>query len=308
MVRRVARFLGGLSPRRRLVLQSATAAIGTYVAALVSVQVASVLKLGSLALIIFYIVISVAILMLLTLVAATVSDAVETYIEKRRIVLAAAGTQLGHCTVIETNKLVEDDDAHACGLVPHDPMAALQGIVEACHTTLQTQYGESSTPGGRISFEGTFMTMDPADQLVTVLAWANKEARRPDSLTRRRSNPHIYDRSVTADIYRSFDVERPGPRIIEDTSKEPYEELYPGQKHRIMSSIVYPIVSTSSDLLGTLVVHCDEADFFLRADAKYWIEFLELFGYRIALEKLRLDRLVTPQFAALPHVHGGGSS
>jgi GAF domain-containing protein len=207
--------------------------------------------------------------------------------------MATASTQLNRCTIDETRRLLEleENKDHQGPFIRHDPLNAIQKIVEACYNTLEAHYGESQLPGDRISFEATVMTRDPADQEVTVIAWANREGRQPDSLRARVANPKVYERSVTADIYRSADTERPCARIVENTSSEPYTELYPGQKDRIRSSIVYPVISTASVLLGTLVVHCDEPVFFSNSDSKYWFEFLQTFAGRIALEKLRLDLL-----------------
>jgi len=70
-----------------------------------------------------------------------------------------------------------------------------------------------------------------------------------------------------------------------------YHELYPGQKSRILSSVIYPVSSETNELLGTLVVHCNRIQFFLKEDSKYWSELLEIFSKRIALEKCKLDML-----------------
>lgn len=290
-MRRLALFLGRMSPKRRVLLQAGIGAVVTYYAALLSAQIASIFELKNAWVLLFHAVISVLLLIVLAVVLSSISDAIELFIEKRRLVVATANTQLARCTIAETQRLLEleADQLQARPLVRHDPASAIKRIVEACYSTLEAHYGEAEVPGQRTSFEATFMTRDASDHEVTVSAWANRQGRMPDSLRARLHNPKVYERSVTADIYRSVSSERAAARIIEDTSKEPYEELYAGQKDRIKSSIVYPIMSTASELLGTLVVHCDEVAFFSRADSKYWLEFLDLFAARIALEKLRLD-------------------
>jgi GAF domain-containing protein len=80
-------------------------------------------------------------------------------------------------------------------------------------------------------------------------------------------------------------------RIVEDTAlpSERYQELYPGQKERIRSSVVYPALDDDNGILGTLVVHCNRTGFFKRRDERFWRELLETFAVRLALQKSRLD-------------------
>ena len=40
-----------------------------------------------------------------------------------------------------------------------------------------------------------------------------------------------------------------------------YAQLYPGELERLQSSVIYPILSDTNELLGTLVVHCDKTGF-----------------------------------------------
>ena len=79
--------------------------------------------------------------------------------------------------------------------------------------------------------------------------------------------------------------------MIESTQQSSYKELYPGQKTRIRSSIIYPVVDDRFDLLGTLVVHCDKDLFFQSSHIKSWRELLEPYSKRLALAKIVLDKL-----------------
>jgi GAF domain-containing protein len=85
-------------------------------------------------------------------------------------------------------------------------------------------------------------------------------------------------------------------RIISDTAdpRSSYAEIYSDQRQRIRSSVVYPILSSEYELLGTLVLHCDRTAFFLEEDRKFWRDFCELFAKRIALEKQLLDKATIP--------------
>jgi hypothetical protein len=169
-------------------------------------------------------------------------------------------------------------------------LTSLQGIVEAVYITFEAAYGRASDPDERTDFEATFMTKSYSDGEITIPAAANREARTPRSMVLRAKNQKIYENTVTAMIYRA---DRPTIQITENTDAEQYEEIYPRQKDRIKSSIVYPVLSDTNELLGTLVVHCNKPGFFRRTDQTYWTDMLEIFAKRIAVLKLRMDELVS---------------
>jgi GAF domain-containing protein len=169
-------------------------------------------------------------------------------------------------------------------------LQSIQRVVEAAYQAFEAAYGQSVTSENRTDFEVTFMTKSYVDGEITIPASANRDARAPRSMILREKNPKIYENTVTASVYRE---ERPVMHIIEDTKdpKVAYNELYPGETNRIRSSIIFPVLSNSNELLGTLVVHCDQPRFFQKGDEKYWSDLLEVFSKRIALVKKRLDVL-----------------
>src|SRR6185437_7462742 len=122
----------------------------------------------------------------------------------------------------------------------------------------------------------------------TILAWRNIDRRSPRSLFLRKTNPTIYNTTVTAHVYAA---DRPEMVIVEDTADphEDYSALYPGQTERIRSSVIHPVLGDNNELLGTLVVHCDETKFFKKSDIKFWATLLEIYAKRIAYQKVCLD-------------------
>jgi hypothetical protein len=178
-------------------------------------------------------------------------------------------------------------------LAPADPVTALSGLVQGAYAALTANFGQATRLDERIDFEVTFMTTSYIDDGITIAAWANRDGRKPTSMQQRRANPMIYERTVTADIYRA---ESPEMRIVESTSdpQAQYAELYAGQKQRIKSSVVYPVLTSEYGLLGTLVLHCDQLNFFSQRDRKFWRTFCEVFAKRLALEKLLLDAAMIP--------------
>ena len=54
-----------------------------------------------------------------------------------------------------------------------------------------------------------------------------------------------------------------------------------------------PVLSHKSELLGTLVVHCDSNGFFKEGKKNFWYEIMQLFASEIGKYKLMLDYIVT---------------
>jgi hypothetical protein len=172
----------------------------------------------------------------------------------------------------------------------------IQALVNALYEVVQGQFGQAGSLPNEINFEVTLMTKSYQDGEITIYASQNRDHRAPSSLLLRTQNKHLYNGTVTADIYR---LPRPSLRIIEDTSLAEYQAVYPGQLERIKSSIVYPVLSDKSELLGTLVVHCDRPGFFKTADASFWTKLIEAFAKRVAFEKMKFDYLLTVDLAPL---------
>jgi flagellar biosynthesis chaperone FliJ len=166
----------------------------------------------------------------------------------------------------------------------------IQQLISSLYQVLQSQFGRAGSLLNTVEFEATFMTKSYADDKITVYASENRDRRMPRSLLLRKEDPDVYDGTVTAQIYRETSPEM---STIEDTGKEPYVELYPGQKNRIKSSVVYPVLSDMNELLGTIVLHCNQASFFRKSDAGFWRKLLEIYAKRVAYEKLCLDLFPT---------------
>lgn len=198
-----------------------------------------------------------------------------------------------YCDRIITNKekfikINEDKSLYQDILITN--IETLQEIVNAAYQTFESTYGKSFVDNDRINFEVTFMTKSYLDGYITIPASANKDGRSPLSMNLRKTDPNIYENTVTASIYRE---PRPQAKIVEDTGNptSAYSVLYAHQLDRIKSSIIYPVVSHANELLGTVVVHCDKVSFFKYDKIKYWTNLLEIFAKRLAFEKSKMDLL-----------------
>ncbi len=211
--------------------------------------------------------------------------------EQRRATMAHAYTFIDRFVTQGLIRLRADTDADGFIEAFVTGVARMQSVVDAAYATFESSFGTASIPEQRIDFEVTFMTRSYRDKEITIPAYANREGRAPRSLILRQQRADIYSNTVTATVYRE---DRPSVHIIEDTDnpQAQYKDVYPGQRERIRSSVVFPVLSETNELLGTLVVHCDRASFFRSNNRKYWCDLLEIFAKRIALEKAKLDRLV----------------
>jgi len=156
------------------------------------------------------------------------------------------------------------------------------------YKTLELEYGQNESLERRIEFEVTFMTKSLVDHKITIAAWANRDGRAPKSLTMRALEPDIYTNTETDKLYQDPNMTA---RVIESTSTPElnYKELYPGQRTRIRSSIVYPVLDDESHLAGTVVIHCDRDGFFKPARMRFWRELLEPYTKRLALARTISD-------------------
>lgn len=173
---------------------------------------------------------------------------------------------------------------------PQVAPASVQLMHNACrdlYETLETEYGLGVSVSEHIEFEVTFMTPSMLDNEITIAAWANRDARAPKSLATRRVNPKIYVGTETDRLYQD---ENRTPRFVSSTDTLSYKELYPGQKVRLKSSVIWPVVDDEFALRGTLVVHCDRVGFFSSSSEKLWRELLEPYTKRLALARVLAGR------------------
>jgi hypothetical protein len=166
----------------------------------------------------------------------------------------------------------------------------LKNIVDAAYRTFEAVYGPQSGSADRINFEVTFMTRSYVDHLITIPACINREGIEPASMRLRANNPNIYAGTVTDQIYQE---QKPRLHIVESTrdQRSNYSELYAGQKDKLQSTIIAPVVSSQHILLGTMVVHCDRDGFFKEADRKFWTDISSIFTGKLAVVKMKLDIL-----------------
>jgi GAF domain-containing protein len=209
-------------------------------------------------------------------------------LERRRAISYAVsqGNNLISMQISEMQRAIADQDVS-----PIDALccvACMKEIVRKTYQYFESHHGQSERFSDRIDFEVTFMTRSYIDDGITIPAYENRQGRAPFSMKDRPNNSHLYDRTVTASVYKET---RPNIRIVEDTAdpKSRYTELYDGQKERIRSSVIYPVLSTANELIGTLVVHCNSPGFFKASDSPFWRELLEVYAVRLAFEKTKLD-------------------
>jgi len=295
-MRRFVRWYFSLSRTIRISLQSLVTALIAYTSALLSVQIASILSIGSTLVFVFHaivVIVLIAIIVFFSLFIGGYAEITEVEEIRKERALAYAHTLMDNWTsqCMQLLSALSQKDTSKQIYVLHDPLYSIRLLVRSLYETLEAHFSHAERISERIEFEVTFMTRSYLDGKITVAAWANRDGRMPTSLPIRKVNPDVYETTVTARLYQA---QRPIPQVVEDTldAQYDYQELYDHQRDRIRSSIVYPVLSDQNQLIGTLVMHCDKPRFFLRSDLKYWRELLEIIAKRIALEKLSLDHAI----------------
>ena len=275
-------------PRVRLVVEAILVAFAAYFAAIASNWMSDKLKADGLT--------DLAISFVAVLLVSTgalflfwqLQAGPDAELQKRSKILLNARSQLDEALAAELSELGSNPTLDQAGVAK----ANINRLVRGLYRCLDANYADSDVPGSRVNFEVTFMTRDYADGFVTIIAWANRDGRAPKSLAQRPAKPDVYESTVSAQVYREASSQLPTLRIIEDThATHDYSELYAGQKSRIQSSAVYPVLDAENKLLGTLVAHCDKANFFRNEDLKFWRDLNELFGLRLSIEKSKLDKV-----------------
>lgn len=164
----------------------------------------------------------------------------------------------------------------------------MQLSIQCCYDFFESAFTNKGQLVNEIKFEVTFMTKSYIDSEITIPCSANKEGRSPTSMLLRADNSKIYADTETAKIY---EMKHPVMILIEDTSLETnkYKEIYQDQKKRIKSSVILPVLSQNNELLGTLVVHCNQASFFKKNRYQFWSELLDMFAVELGYYKEMLD-------------------
>ncbi len=280
-------------PRAKLLIESLVVAVAAYFSAWLTGQIERTQSAGNLVTLGLHFAAVATVTAVVVFMFKLLRAGPDIEMQERASVLAIARSQLDDCLASELARLGSLNSGSISGIA--EPLMSITNLVKGLYRCVDTRYASSDVPGERTNFEVTFMSRDYIDGAVTILSWASREGRAPKSLSYRASRPSIYDSTITAALYRESDSQLPRPRIIENTSTaRDYAELYAGQKNRIKSTIVYPVLSANNELLGTLVLHCDRENFFRYRDERFWYQLIEMFSLRIAIEKLSLDFLHSP--------------
>lgn len=208
-----------------------------------------------------------------------------TIVDARERITKLNVQHLALCDAIMEKDIVSPDEFRSVLICEIDRIAEL---IIAAWEVVNSHHNVNVTATERINFELTLITPSLRDSELTIASWCNRDNRRPKSLLLRdEGDKHIYQRTEAAKLISNRVTDT---IVIEDTSAptENYEALYEGQKARIRSSVLHPILSPKSVHLGVLVLHCDRTGFFRAGDVRYWHELFSVFAPSIALEIERI--------------------
>jgi len=220
-------------------------------------------------------------------------DSLKKHLQERESVIADARERvtrlnvehLARCDAIMEKDKVSIDELRSALICELD---RINRLITAAWEIVNLKHNVSMAATDRLNFEMTLITPSLRDSELTIASWCNRDNVRPKSLLlREQGNTPIYRRTKAAEMIRKRVVET---LVIEDTSAptEDYQPLYEGQKVRIRSSVLHPILSSKSEHLGVLVLHCEQNGFFQKSDGRYWRELFSVFAPAIALELERI--------------------
>lgn len=165
----------------------------------------------------------------------------------------------------------------------------IQLVVNGCYDFFHTTFGNGIELIEQTAFEVTFMTLSYIDGEITIPYSCNRNHSTPTSMLMRKEDKTIYKSTITAEIYKEAKENKILTiKIIPDTSIN-YNFIYDSQKESAKSSIVVPVTSRNGELLGTLVVYCNQTNFFKEKDRQFWQEMMQLFTVEIGTYKIILD-------------------
>lgn len=291
-MRKLVKWFAHMSIWPKLFFSAVFTAIPSYFAAFLSSSVAEILKAGGSFVLVIHAAVVLSLLTFLIFLFRLFAFYNSQYLESNKRIQENLLHSYTICdrTIIDKIKRINETKIDSNNFIPVfvTSLPNIQSIVSVFYSFLESEFGKSFNHEDRIDFEVTFMTKSYINGEITIPASANKQGRSPHSINIQHSNPALFSTTVTANIYRN---PKPEPVIVEDTEdpKANYVELYPGQKKRIQSSIIYPVLSDRNILLGTLVAHCDRKSFFKNSELKTWTDLFEIYSKKIALEKVKMD-------------------
>ncbi len=289
---RIFRMFDTLSVWPRIFLNAVATSFPFYFAAFLSASVAKAYKATGLHVLMIHCIVFSGLILIVSFVYRILCFYYQAYKEDVEEEHRALFHAFALCdrTVIKQHRVIRESFSEPSQKLVDliGNLDRIQEIVDDAYSTFESIYGNQEISGERIDFEVTFMTRSYEDNHITIPCCANRSGRKPRSLVLRKHKVEIYNNTETARLYRA---DRPNPIIISDTSVPEYSELYGGQKERIKSSIIFPVLCEDNVLLGALVVHCDQSNFFNIEKEKFWSDLLEVFAKRISVEKMKLDKL-----------------
>jgi len=167
----------------------------------------------------------------------------------------------------------------------------INSAVKACYHLFENAHSPSNEMVNAENFKVTFMTRSYEDGGIMVAASYDKQfGPRTGYNVKRKNNKDYYKGTITDEVYTKYYAgESVSIKITPNVDKvEDFKKTDDKQNDEIKSHILYPICS-EHDVFGTLVVHCDQENFFRTEETKYYRELLAVFVDEIRKHKLLLD-------------------
>lgn len=229
--------------------------------------------------------------------------------EKQESLINCAVEHLVKVNTAEQERLLNESIAMNDNRITHRALAEIcykniQNAIDACFDSIQDYHNSlENDPQKRLTdtFNLTvnFMTESyiysyekknkilPA---ITIAAWRNFNSdKEPSGRSALADNPQFYASTEAAKMY--YGEYKKEIKIISSTEKANItinkEDVY-----KLQSMVIAPVLSQGNRLIGTLVVHCNENNFFQEDNKAFFDTLLKIFTESIKKDKVMLDALM----------------
>lgn len=181
----------------------------------------------------------------------------------------------------------------------------IQNTLEACYSSIHDYHSncladDSQRIADKFDLTVNFMTESyiysykdddgNSRPAITIAAWKNFNCNKePSGRHALSSDPQFYLNTEAAKMY--YGGYKKEITIISST-EESRITINKDDVFKMQSMVVAPVLAQSNELIGTLVIHCNEENFFQESNKAFFDTLLKIFTESIKKDKVLLDALM----------------
>lgn len=229
--------------------------------------------------------------------------------EKQESLINCAVRHLVKVNTNEQERLLNESIAANANRLSHVALAEIcykniQNTIGACFDSIQDYHDSlENDPQKRLtdtfnltvnfmteSYIHSYENKNKTVPSITIAVWRNFNSdKEPSGRGILAENPKFYANTEAAKMY--YGEYKKEIKIISSTEQANItinkEDVY-----KLQSMVIAPVLSQSNKLIGTLVVHCNEENFFQEDNKAFFDTLLKIFTESIKKDKVMLDALM----------------